>query len=131
MDAEYIKKIQRWVQLDNKVLEMQEQLKPLQEDIKKIQEDNKDLLSEKEELESDIVAHIHDKKLDMLTINTSDGSIKFSKKNNTQSLSIKLLRTLLQGYQKEHEQVNGEDIINYIVNNLEKKTKLSIKRSIN
>ena len=130
MDAEYIKKIQKWVQLDNKVMELNDKLKPLQEEIKTIQEGHKDIIIEKDELEQDIVDYVQSKKMDMLTINTSDGNIKFSKRNTTQSLSVKILNNLLGDYHRQHPETNTEDIYNYVINALEKKTKLSIKRNL-
>ena len=61
---------------------------------------------------------------------TSDGNIKFAAKNNTQGLSMKLLKTLLSEYSKRHPQLNTEDLVNFITNSLEKKTKMYIKRNI-
>lgn len=123
MDAEYIRKVQQWVQLDNKALEATNQ-------IKKIQEEYKPLFEERDELEKDIVEYVAQKNMDMLTINTSDGNIKFSKKSNTQSMSLKLLKNLLTDYCNKHPGPNPEDMYNFIVNSLEKKTKLNIKRNI-
>ena len=44
MNQEYVKKIQEWVVLDNKALEIKNR-------IKDIQEDSKDLLNQKDEIE--------------------------------------------------------------------------------
>lgn len=123
MDAEYIRKVQKWVQLDNRAIEATTQ-------IKKIQEEFKPVLEERDELEKDIVEYVTQKNMDMLTINTSDGNIKFSKKNNTQSMTLKLLKNLLTEYSNQHPGLNSEDMYNFIVNSLEKKTKLNIKRNI-
>lgn len=122
MDPGYIKKIQRWVQLDNKVIEVTNKVKALQDE-------NKAIYEEKDELEKEITEYVSQKNMDMLTINTSDGNIKFTKKNNTQSLSTKVLKTLLTEYSQQHP-VNVDDVIAFINNNLEKKTKLNIKRNI-
>jgi hypothetical protein len=122
MDPGYIKKIQRWVQLDNKVIEVTNKVKALQDEHKAVYE-------EKDELEKEITEYVSQKNMDMLTINTSDGNIKFAKKNNTQSLSIKVLKTLLTEYSQQ-QSFNVDDVISFINNNLEKKTKLNIKRNI-
>lgn len=124
MDAEYIHKVQRWVQLDNRELEVTNQ-------IKQLQEQNKPIVEEKEDLEQEIVDYVSNKKMEMLTINTSDGNIKFSKKSSTQSISIKLLRRLIADYSHENNtSINPDDIVNFIINSLEKKSKLIIKRNI-
>lgn len=130
MDAGYIQKVQAWVQLDNKVLSMQEKLKPHQEKIKTIQEEHKEVLDKKEALEKEIVEYVSSNKMEMLTINTSDGNIKFSKRNNTQPLSMKILKNMLDAYKEDHEDIDTDGIIDYITNNLDKKTKLSIKRTL-
>lgn len=122
MDAEYIQKIQRWVQLDNKLIETTKE-------IQRLQEVNKPLFDEQKELENDIIDYVTGKNMEMLTINTSDGNIKFSKKSITQSVSLKLLRTLLPEYCKQYPDFNHDDLYNFLVNSLEKKTVFNIKRN--
>lgn len=130
MDPEYVQKIQEWVKIDNKILEIEAQIEPVKESIKKIIDDNKSLYDTRNKIENDIVTYIQKHDMDKLTINTGDGFIKFGKKTNTQTLSLKLLRSILQAYEEENEDINTEDIINFVINNLEKKKTLVIKRQI-
>jgi hypothetical protein len=130
MDPQYIKKIQEWVQLDNKIIDIENKVKPLKDSITTIIEENKKLYESKSELEKEIIEYIHEHNMDKLTINTSDGNIKFSKRTNTQSLSMKVLRSILKGYEEENPDIQSEDIMNYIMNKLEKRSQLSIKRQI-
>jgi hypothetical protein len=117
MDLTYVKKVQEWVELDNKVLKNKEQIK--------------DVVEKKKCLEDDIIHYIEESKFDNLNLSISDGNIRFSKKTSTQPLSIKTLKVLLDKYQAEHKtSVNVDEICDYIVANLEKKTTMFMKRDI-
>jgi len=98
--------------------------------IKTLQNDNKDFFERRDKVEKECVEYVEHNKMDMLTINTNDGNIKFSKRNTTQPLSLKLLRNVLDNYKKEHPSVDTDDIYKYVVSNMETKTKLSIKRTL-
>lgn len=130
MEPQYIAKIQEWVKLDNKIIEIENKVQPLKDSIKNILDENKTIYDKKCEVEKDIIEYIHENKMDKVTINTSDGNIKFAKRTNTQSLSMKLLRSIMKGYEEENPDVQAEDIMNYIMNKLEKRSMLSIKRQI-
>lgn len=123
MDVEYIKKIQEWIQLDNRTIDIKNTIKTLQTD-------NKDIFDKRDEVEKEIVEYIENNKMDMITINTNDGNIKFSKRNTTQPLSLKLFRSVLENYKKECPLVDTDDIYKYVVSNMESKTKISIKRTL-
>ena len=131
MDPVYVKKIQDWVKVDNKIIEIETEITPLKETIKNIVETNKIYYDEKAELEKEIIEYIQSNKMDKITINTSDGNIKFAKRTNTQTLSMKVLRSILKAYEDENQDVQSEDIMNFIINNLEKKSTFAIKRNIN
>ena len=117
MDVEYMRKIQQWVECDNKILKIKDQVK--------------DATEKKKELEEDIINHVEEKKYDKLTINITDGNIKFSKRNTTQPLTMKTLRTLLDSYsQQTNNTVETEDIMKYISDNLEVKQKTLMLRDV-
>ena len=118
MDIEYITKIQKWVEMDNRIM--------------KNKEDIKDIIQNKKELEDEILEYVESKKYDKLTVNISDGNIKFAKRNTTQPLSMKTLRVLLDKYIGEHgSELNTISLIKYISDNLETKQKLVMKREVN
>jgi hypothetical protein len=125
MNTEYVKKIQDWVVLDNQALEIKQQLKD-------IQEQHKELFTKRDELEKEIMDYVADNKLDSITIRTSDGNIKFSKRNSTQPLTMKLVKSLMADFCKTQPQAFNicEDIFQYISDKLDKKTKLSMVRKI-
>lgn len=117
MDPTYIKKIQQWVQYDNLVT--------------KSKEDIKEVLEKRKELEDDIVNYIEQNKIDHLTVNISDGTIKFSRRNTTQSLTQKSVKTALDKYNKEHNsKIDVDAILNYIKDALESKSKVVMVRDI-
>lgn len=130
MNPDYIKKVQDWVKLDNKILEVESQLTPLKDSIKQILEEHKDIYEKKTTIERDIIDYIQSNNMDMLTIKTSDGNIKFSKRTNTQPLSMKLLRGILQDYEEANPDISADDIIQFVSTKLDKKSNLSIKRQI-
>lgn len=123
MDPVLIKKIQDWVQLDNKVREIKENIKKL---------DNKELIEQKDELEKGIVEHIEKNKLDMITINTSDGMIKFAKNNVKSPLTAKFLKQTLDSFGTDNPSsvFESSSVFEYIMEKLEVKSKTSIKRVI-
>ena len=117
MDITYVRKVQEWVELDNRIMKNKEQIK--------------DVVEKKTALETEILEYAEDKKIDDLTLSISDGNIKFSKKNTTQQLSNRLLKTLLEKYTEEKGvTLNVNDVCNYVTNSLEKKSSIYMKRNI-
>lgn len=121
MDIAYVTKIQEWVALDNQVKDIKEQIKALE---------NKELVEKRDAIEKEIVEYIEKNKLEKLTINISDGNIKFSKTNMKSPLNNKTLKTLLDKYQEEEDNnIDVDALYNYIIDNIETKTKVSIRRN--
>lgn len=117
MDASVVKKVQRWVELDNKI------------EVKKVK--MKEYQDEKKELEDAIVDYIdsYDKK--NLQINTSDGFINFVDQKNTQMITLKFLREGLNAFfDSGPTQVNSAAIMDYLLKSREVKTKLVMRRHI-
>jgi len=115
MDLQHIKKVQEWVELDNKVLRNKEQMK--------------EHVERKKELEDDILQYVESNKIDNLSLNISDGTIKFSKKTNTQPLSIKVIKACLEKYSsKNNVDIDVDDICNFINASLEKRSSSYMKR---
>jgi hypothetical protein len=119
MDIVYIKKIQEWVDCDNKVL--------------KFKEDVKESLEKKKELEDDILQYVEDKKYDKLTLNISDGNIKFSKRTSTQPLSMKTLKNIFENYNNDQDNglVDVSGLMKFISDSLETKQKVHMTRDFN
>jgi hypothetical protein len=117
MDFEYVRKVQEWVELDNRILRNKELMK--------------EVVDKKTALETEILDYVEDNKIEDLTLSITDGNIKFAKKNTTQQLNNRTLKTLLEKYideKKIHIDVN--EVCNFITNNLEKKSGVFMKRSI-
>lgn len=123
MDPVLIKKIQEWVQLDNKVRDMKDAMKKLE---------NKELCEQRDTLEKSIIEHVEKHKLDMITINTSDGVIKFSKNNVKPPITAKFLKQTLESYGSDNPSATFDavSVFEYISEKLEVKSKTSIKRAI-
>lgn len=116
MDPRYVEKIQEWVKLDNQLL--------------RVKDSTSDIQQKKKDLEEDILEFISKNKLEALTINISDGTIKFSSQNTKTPLNMKSLKTILDKYSSEESPINVDEIIKYISNNLETKTRSFIKRDV-
>lgn len=136
MDVAYINKIQKWVELDNVILRSQEGVKPHQEAINKNKEEVAKWTEEKKTIEDDVLEYIQKNKMDKLTINISDGCIKFGKKTTQQNLTLKTLKALLDKYSESESESEGatnvdtNKLFDFIVDNLEKKTTLFMKRDL-
>ena len=117
MDFTYVKRVQEWVELDNKVLRNKELIK--------------DVTERKKQLEEDILEYVETNKLDSLCLNISDGTIKFGKRSSTQPLSIKYIRQTIEKYAEEKSlAIDVNELCDYISSNLEKKTQTYLKRDI-
>ena len=117
MDLEYFQKVQAWVGLDNRIITGKEELKPIME--------------QKAALETDILTYIEEKKFEDLTVNITDGTIKFGKKTVTQGLSGKVVKGMLDTYAQEKGiTIDVDDFCNYMATNLEKKNSIYMKRNL-
>jgi len=117
MDSTVVKKVQRWVDLDNKI------------EVKKIK--MKEYQDEKKELEDAIVDYIdsYDKK--NLQINTSDGYINFIDNKQTQMLTLKFLWESLNAFfDSQPNEVTAASVMDFVLKNREVKTKLVMRRHI-
>lgn len=122
MDKSHVESIQEWVDIDNKLL--------------KHKEETKDLIERKKELETDILLYVEENKLDNLSLSITDGTIKFAKKTQTQILSIRTIKLIIEKYNNDNKKLKPDLLINidnlceYISLNLEKKNQLYMKRNI-
>jgi hypothetical protein len=117
MDLKYVKKVQEWVEMDNKIIRNKESMK--------------EAVDRKKDLEDEIMDYVESNKIDNLSLNISDGTIKFAKKVTTQTLSIKALKGLMEKYVTENNlDLNVDAVCNYVNTNLEKKSSLYMKRDI-
>lgn len=118
MDPNTVKKVQRWVELDNKI------------EMKKMK--LKEYVDEKKDLEEDIIDFVtrNDKK--NLQINTSDGQINFVEQKSTQLLTVKYLKEALHAYceQQPTGALDAKSILDFICSNREVKQKVVMKRHI-
>ncbi len=108
--------MKEWIELDNKSM--------------KLKEDMTEIAELKKELENDILQYVEKQGLEKVTVNVSDGSIKFPKKNALQTISFKYLKSTLEKYNTEQSIIDVPLIYNFLVSNLETKSKLSIKRDV-
>jgi hypothetical protein len=116
MNHEYIDKMKEWIELDNKSIK-------LKEDISEISE-------LKKELEDDILKYVEIEGLDKVTVNVSDGSIKFPKRNTQQTMSLRYLKNTLEKYNEDHSPIDVSNIYKFLISNLETKSKMYIKRDV-
>lgn len=117
MDISYINKVREWVEIDNKILRSKDNIK--------------EAVDKKKDLEEEILEYVEKNKLTELTLNISDGTIKFSKKVATQPLSIKTIKALMEKYKEEYNlDIDVNDICTFISSNLEKKTSHFMKRDV-
>jgi hypothetical protein len=119
MEATYVDKVKEWVDIDNKAMELKTSINELNE--------------KKKELEEDIIDYVEKNQLENISLNLSDGRLKFPKTTVKQSLSMKYLKATLGKYNEEHAsatQIDVDALCQYLVDNLETTTKLSIKRMV-
>jgi hypothetical protein len=117
MDPSYSRKIQEWVRCDNQLL--------------RVKEETANYLEKKKELETEIVDYVQGNGMKNLTINISDGVIKFATTNSKAPLSRKTLKSSLESYSSTVKKLDDIDaIINYVYDNIETNTKTFIKRDV-
>jgi hypothetical protein len=117
MDDTYLEKLRKWIDLDNQTVRLKSQLAELGD--------------EKKEVEDEIVEYIKANSLDKVTVNIADGTLKFAKRSSQQAMSIKYLKATLMKYNEEQEPINTDAVLQYLISNLESKTKMFIKRDVN
>ncbi len=130
MDLEYIKKVKEWVEIDNNIIRQQDLVKHHIESLNQNKELISPLIDKKKIIEDDIVDYISKNKFEKLTVNISDGSIKFGKKTTQQPMNMKLLKSILDKYSEENTDVDTGHIYDFISENIEKKTNYFMKRDI-
>lgn len=116
MYHQYVEKMKEWVDIDNKMMQLKEQLHELSD--------------EKKEVEEEILKYVEVKGLDKVTVNIDDGTLKFPKRSTQQSISLKYLKTTLGKYAEDVSVINVEELYKFMVSNLETKIKMYIKRDI-
>lgn len=117
MDPNFIQQTQNWIQLDNEAIKLKAKLK--------------EILDARKDLEEEILTYVHDNDLGKVTLNISDGQLKFSQVTSRQSISMKYLREMLGKYNDTSGYtINADDIYKFLVDNLEVKKELTLKRSI-
>jgi hypothetical protein len=116
MDTTYIDKMKDWIDLDNKTIELKEKLN--------------EIANKKKELEDDITKYIEDNNFEKITVDVDDGHLKFQKRNTTQTISLKYLKSTLLKYHEEKEEINIDGIYDFLSSNLETKSKIYIKRDV-
>lgn len=116
MEHQYVEKMTEWLELDNKAMKLKEQLQEVAE--------------EKKGIEEEILKYVEDNGLDKITVNISDGSLKFPKRTTQQSISLKYLKTTLSKYSEQKQGVDADELYKFLISNLETKTKMVIKRDI-
>ena len=105
--------IKKWVNLDNKIKEINNELKNLR--------------LEKTAYNSNIIKYITSNNLDNATIKINDGKLRFVDCNYTQPLTNKFLLECLHKYYQNDDKVI--DIFNFIKSQREIKTIKEIKRT--
>jgi hypothetical protein len=117
MNPTYATKIQEWVKYDNQLLRFKEETSSITE--------------KKKALESEIIDYISKNNMNNLTINISDGAIKFSSVNSKPPMSRKSLKTALENYSTNIKPLYDiDEIVEFVYNQLEVTTKTFIKRDI-
>lgn len=117
MNPQYTSKLQDWVKYDNQLLRTKEQTKEISE--------------KKKVIEQEVVEYALQNNMRNITINISDGNIKFASVNSKAPLSKRTLLQLLENYSKEVKPIeNLQHIVEYVFDNLETNTKTFIKREI-
>lgn len=117
MEADYVEKVKEWVELDNKAMELKTSISDLNE--------------KKKELEEDIIEYVEKNQLENISLNITDGKLKFPKTTVKQSLSIKYLKVALGKYNEEHSSdIDVDALCKYLIDNLETTSRLTIKRMV-
>ena len=108
-------KIKRWVELDNRIKESNDTFK--------------DIRTEKSIIHDEIIELVEEKQLGKVTVNISDGKLKFVSSKHTAPLTLTYIEKCLTELITNGKQV--EQIMAYIKKNRETKLSMDIKRVYN
>jgi hypothetical protein len=108
-------KIKRWVELDNRIKESNDIFK--------------DIRTEKSVIHDEIIELVEEKQLGKVTVNISDGKLKFVSSKHTAPLTLTYIEKCLTELITNGKQV--EQIMTYIKKNRETKISTDIKRVYN
>ena len=108
-------KIKRWVELDNRIKESNDIFK--------------DIRTEKSVIHDEIIELVEEKQLGKVTVNISDGKLKFVSSKHTAPLTLTYIEKCLTELITNGKQV--EQIMAYIKKNRETKISTDIKRVYN
>ena len=108
-------KIKRWVELDNRIKESNDIFK--------------DIRTEKSVIHDEIIELVEEKQLGKVTVNISDGKLKFVSSKHTTPLTLTYIEKCLTELITNGKQV--EQIMAYIKKNRETKISMDIKRVYN
>ena len=109
------KSIKQWVELDNKVKVLNDQIREIR--------------NERNNISDEIVSFVDENNLDKAVIEISDGALKFGKTKQTSSLTLKFIKKCLTDCISNEETV--DKLIEYMKSKREIKMKNDIKRSYN
>lgn len=115
MSEDLKQNIKKWVELDNKYKQLNDQLKVIR--------NNKTTINDL------IVSYVREKNMDNAVININDGKLKFQMFNTAQPLTFKFVETCLNEIIDDEE--NVKNIITYIKNKRDIKSGIDIKRYYN
>jgi hypothetical protein len=108
-------KIKRWVELDNRIKESNDIFK--------------DIRTEKSVIHDEIIELVEEKQLGKVTVNISDGKLKFVSSKHTAPLTLTYIEKCLTELITNGKQV--EQIMTYMKKNRETKISTDIKRVYN
>lgn len=116
MEDTYVDKLKQWIELDNSITELKDELSVF--------------VGRKKELEEEILQYVQEKSLDKVTIPTSDGALKFAKRKVPQAITMKYIKGTLEKYVQQEGDIgiNIENICKFLASNLDTKSKTYIKR---
>lgn len=89
---EFKNNIQRWVELDNRIKQKNDEIKELR--------------LHKQQLHNDIIKYVDDNNMQTTTINVGDGNLKFGKQKQIQPLTLKYVQSCLEDMIVSHEHVS-------------------------
>jgi hypothetical protein len=115
MEQEYIEKLNKWIDYDNSITELKEQLSKLNES--------------KKEIEDVILKYVEDNNMFGVNVTISDGLLKFPKRKVQQGLTMKYVRSTLNKYNEDNNlHIDVDDVCKFLMSNLDTKQKVYIKR---
>jgi chromosomal replication initiation ATPase DnaA len=115
MDEVYVDKLKQWIDYDNSITELKQEMAKIVES--------------KKQIEDDVIQYIDNSGLSEVSVLISDGLLKFPTRKVQQNISLKLIRSVLEKYNEEKEQqINIEEFCKFLLSKLETKQKTYIKR---